>query len=198
MYLYIYIYYNMYIYRIEINTNDYVKYKLTMRIKKLNYSLWFWWFLVKVVKIRIAEIEVNRGMDSRDVLYFCWLELAYQPNHQNFIFVQEPVNQWLKLTDEKGVNILDNFYKDKIRWGYSFQMNAFITRVKSIYNLNRDDNIMNYCPVLLYVILLLFKCTSHEILKYYKIYLAQKGWCIDSSPKKCGLWTRSSLTIYGI
>ena len=40
MYLYIYIYYNMYIYRIEINTNDYVKYKkLTMRIKKLNYSL---------------------------------------------------------------------------------------------------------------------------------------------------------------
>ena len=39
MYPYIYIYYNMYIYRIEINTNDYVKYKLTMRIKKLNYSL---------------------------------------------------------------------------------------------------------------------------------------------------------------
>ena len=55
----------MYIYRIEINTNDYVKYKLTMRIKKLNYSLWFWWFwwfLVKVPGMHVWRSMPNHGM----------------------------------------------------------------------------------------------------------------------------------------
>ena len=50
----------------------------------------------------------------------------------NVKFLQEPVDQWLKLTDSDGTNILDKFYKDQKRWSYSFQMNAFITRVKDI------------------------------------------------------------------
>mgnify|MGYP001483645435 CR=1 FL=1 len=87
----------------------------------------------------IIAIEGNIGTGKSTLVKILKEEFS---KFKNFIFVQEPVNQWLKLTDEKGVNILDNFYKDKIRWGYSFQMNAFITRVKSIYNLNRDDNII--------------------------------------------------------
>lgn len=47
-------------------------------------------------------------------------------------FLQEPVEQWLELTDTDGTNILDKFYKDKKRWSYSFQMSAFITRIKDI------------------------------------------------------------------
>jgi len=47
-------------------------------------------------------------------------------------FVQEPVDEWLTLTDENGHNILEIFYNNKKRWAYSFQMNALITRLKRL------------------------------------------------------------------
>ena len=40
---------------------------------------------------------------------------------------QEPVNEWMKLTDGNE-NILDKFYKDIDRWSFAFQMNCFISR----------------------------------------------------------------------
>ena len=47
--------------------------------------------------------------------------------------LKEPVEEWKQFTDkETGQNILDYFYKDSKRWGYLFQMNAFITRSKLI------------------------------------------------------------------
>ena len=45
-------------------------------------------------------------------------------------FLQEPVSKWLELKNESGENLLDVFYNNKLRWAYSFQMNAFITRTK--------------------------------------------------------------------
>ena len=47
--------------------------------------------------------------------------------------ITEPVDKWLNLIDDDdNENILDKFYKNQERWSYSFQMNAFITRVKDI------------------------------------------------------------------
>jgi deoxyadenosine/deoxycytidine kinase len=47
-------------------------------------------------------------------------------------FISEPVDEWLKLKDEKGNNFLDIFYKDKKRWGYTFQNLAYITRMTNV------------------------------------------------------------------
>ena len=52
--------------------------------------------------------------------------------NDNIKTVLEPVNEWKDFTDNKGKNVLEYFYTDPKRWGYLFQMNAFITRSKLI------------------------------------------------------------------
>ena len=42
--------------------------------------------------------------------------------------LKEPVDEWKQVIDkDTKKNILDYFYSDSKRWGYLFQMNAFIT-----------------------------------------------------------------------
>lgn len=47
--------------------------------------------------------------------------------HLNVICVQEPCDEWQNVD---GYNLLDAFYKDPKRWACTFQLYAFITRVK--------------------------------------------------------------------
>ena len=42
--------------------------------------------------------------------------------------IYEPLEEWQKITDENGKNILDYFYTDMERFCYAFQSMAFITR----------------------------------------------------------------------
>jgi deoxyadenosine/deoxycytidine kinase len=46
--------------------------------------------------------------------------------------VNEPVEQWLKIKDSDGKNILGEFYEDKKRWAYTFQTCALLTRQKNM------------------------------------------------------------------
>tara|TARA_B110000908_G_C10175060_1_gene412834 strand:- start:253 stop:975 length:723 start_codon:yes stop_codon:yes gene_type:complete len=56
---------------------------------------------------------------------------------EDIVFLFEPVDKWLEMKDDiTGENILEKFYKDKKRWGYSFQMNVYITRLKDIISNN--------------------------------------------------------------
>ena len=50
-------------------------------------------------------------------------------NKQNFVFVDEPVEQWLQIRDsETGQSIFEKFYQDQPKYSFSFQMMAFISR----------------------------------------------------------------------
>ena len=60
---------------------------------------------------------------------------------KNIGFIQEPVDEWLEMTDKNGKNILDKFYENQKLWAYKFQMNAFITRLQRL---------QKYLPCLLY------------------------------------------------
>ena len=63
-------------------------------------------------------------------------------NPKKYTFLQEPVDEWLNMKDSDGENILEKFYKNKSRWSYSFQMNAFITRLKRLENALNSKNLV--------------------------------------------------------
>jgi len=48
--------------------------------------------------------------------------------------VQEPVLEWQAIDGNPEHNILDKFYQDSSRWGYSFQAYVFLTRVRAVEN----------------------------------------------------------------
>lgn len=55
-----------------------------------------------------------------------------------FKVVQEPVDEWSKMKNANGKNILEEFYEDPVRNAYLFQSIAFRSRVKNITDL--DEN----------------------------------------------------------
>lgn len=44
-------------------------------------------------------------------------------------FIQEPVDEWNKISDDNGVTILEKFYKDSDKYAFAFQMMAYISRL---------------------------------------------------------------------
>lgn len=46
--------------------------------------------------------------------------------------IDEPVDAWTRFKDEEGKNLLELFYEDKKRWGYTFQNAAILTRILHI------------------------------------------------------------------
>jgi deoxyadenosine/deoxycytidine kinase len=62
-------------------------------------------------------------------------------NNDNIICIEEPVDEWLQFKDSENNNILNMFYKDQKRWSYTFQMNAFMTRIESIKKKYKSNKI---------------------------------------------------------
>jgi deoxyadenosine/deoxycytidine kinase len=54
--------------------------------------------------------------------------------------VKEPIDLWKTITNEKDENILQVFYNDVERWGYTFQNLACITRMMCIEENIRESN----------------------------------------------------------
>jgi len=52
--------------------------------------------------------------------------------------IYEPVDEWQKIKDENGKNILDYFYTDMERWCYLFQSMAFITRFQKFKQIDHS------------------------------------------------------------
>ena len=46
-------------------------------------------------------------------------------------FVEEPVSQWQNLG---GMNLLDAFYSDPERWGFSFEFYSMLSKIKALLN----------------------------------------------------------------
>ena len=78
-------------------------------------------------QIQIVSIEGNIGSGKSTLL-------ANLKNHYDkntfIIFLKEPVDEWSKITDENGITILEKFYADQEKYSFSFQMMAYISRLK--------------------------------------------------------------------
>jgi deoxyguanosine kinase len=47
-------------------------------------------------------------------------------------FVDEPVENWMALKNERGESLLEVFYGEKRRWAYTFQNTALLTRILAL------------------------------------------------------------------
>lgn len=81
----------------------------------------------------IISIEGNIGTGKSTLLDIL------QNKYKNIVFAKEPVDQWLKLKNNNDENILQMFYKDNKRWSFTFQMNAFISRIKLLENIIKKN-----------------------------------------------------------
>ena len=79
--------------------------------------------------MKIVSLEGNIGTGKS--LFIEYIKNRHSDKN-DIAFIAEPVDKWLELKDSDDSNILEKFYNDQKRWSYSFQMNAFITRTKSI------------------------------------------------------------------
>jgi len=54
----------------------------------------------------------------------------------NVIYLQEPVDEWKSIKDENNINLIENYYCDQEKWGFSFQITTLISRIALLKNLN--------------------------------------------------------------
>lgn len=76
---------------------------------------------------RLVSIEGNIGSGKSTLLE----ELKKQyANNSQVIFLDEPVKEWETIRDSSGNSMLQKFYDNPAKYSFSFQMMAYISRLK--------------------------------------------------------------------
>jgi deoxyadenosine/deoxycytidine kinase len=83
----------------------------------------------------IVSIEGNIG-SGKSTLLANLREIYKEDAH--IVFLNEPVDEWGKITDENGVTILEKFYADQEKYSFPFQMMAYVSRLKVLRCALRD------------------------------------------------------------
>ena len=148
----------------------------------------------------IVSIEGNIGSGKSTLLDN--LRRHYQDN-LNVVFLKEPVDEWDKIKDAKDETILKKFYGDQYKYAFSFQMMAYVSRIKvlrdTLKNLN-NKNVVIITERSLYTDKLVFAKMLYDSKKIehvnYLIYLnwfdtfseefpVHKVIYVKTSPEKC-------------
>ena len=89
------------------------------------------------IKRDIISIEGNIGSGKTTLIN------KLQENLQDdFVFLEEPLDEWLEIKDERDNTILSKFYSDQTKYSFSFQMMAYISRLNNLKEqLNQTKNI---------------------------------------------------------
>jgi deoxyadenosine/deoxycytidine kinase len=85
----------------------------------------------------VISVEGNIGSGKTTLLSF--LKEKYRDDSR-VIFLKEPVDEWESVTDDQGVSILRKFYANQEKYAFSFQMMAFISRLKLFKDLVASSN----------------------------------------------------------
>ena len=79
---------------------------------------------------KIYALEGNIGAGKTTVMKII-------SNHFNDVeFVEEPVKQWQNLG---GMDLLDSFYTDPKRWGFSFEFYSMLTKIQALLKAAESD-----------------------------------------------------------
>jgi len=120
------------------------------------------------VNIQIISIEGNIGSGKSTLL--ANLKDRFK-NNKRIIFLREPVDEWSKITDESGVTILEKFYKDQHKYSFSFQMMAYISRLKLLKDAIKD--------IRLEVARINSICANHEWSKHEYVIITERSLYTD-------------------
>lgn len=75
---------------------------------------------------QIISLEGNIGSGKSTLLELLKNFFSY---NTNFIFLQEPIDEWKTITDKNNITILEKFYQNQEKYSFSFQMMAYISRL---------------------------------------------------------------------
>jgi len=70
----------------------------------------------------VIFIDGNIGAGKSTLIQM--MELQFR----QYYYVNEPIHMWKGIVDEHNISLFDNFYKDKKRWGYTFQNMVQMTK----------------------------------------------------------------------
>ena len=87
--------------------------------------------------IEIISIDGNIGSGKSTLM--ANLRQHYKED-VNVVFLKEPVDEWVKIKDKNGITILEKFYEDTEKYAFSFQMMAYISRLKVLKDTLKNIN----------------------------------------------------------
>ena len=89
----------------------------------------------------LISIEGNIG-SGKTTLFNILKKKIILNDYKKKKFMKEPIDKWLNLKDNSNTNILELFYKDKSKWSFSFQICAFISKIKELEKYLIDSDII--------------------------------------------------------
>ena len=89
----------------------------------------------------IFSIDGNIGSGKSTLINKLKIQLK-KINNLKIIYLQEPVDDWKNIKDENNTNLIENYYKDQEKWGFSFQITTLISRIALLKNLKYDNIII--------------------------------------------------------
>ena len=84
----------------------------------------------KLASKKVFSIEGNIGAGKSTILRLI------SASFNDVEFIEEPVKEWQNLGGE---NLLDAFYKDPKRWGYSFEFYSMLSRIEALLKAADSD-----------------------------------------------------------
>jgi deoxyadenosine/deoxycytidine kinase len=88
--------------------------------------------------VRIYSCEGNIGAGKTTLLGHIE-NLSKLFNTYQILVLREPVDVWSTVRSPDGLNILENFYKDPVKYAFPFQVLAFTTRLTMLKNAIKNN-----------------------------------------------------------
>ena len=93
-----------------------------------------------IMVLKIFSLDGNIGSGKSTLIHLLKENQEILQNNigREIIFLQEPVDDWKNIVDENNKNLIENYYVDQKKWGFSFQITTLISRISQLKNI-RDN-----------------------------------------------------------
>lgn len=82
---------------------------------------------------KFISIEGNIGSGKSTILKII------RENFPELVILDEPLTSWEKVGEKQNINLLGMYYEDPKRWGFTFQIYAFMSRLKKWTEFSKMD-----------------------------------------------------------